>query len=105
MMGYLLMKKREDHQQRKNWSDKYFCCITRCHLLSLVVIRYQAFVVPLVVTRFTTRLSFYKQSFLYCFIKLKFTKLCLFIHFRWIDVKSNRCFGGLYDLSNLIRIL
>ena len=47
MMGYLLMKKRENHQQRKNWSDKYFCCITRCHSLSLVVIRYQALVVPL----------------------------------------------------------
>ena len=37
--------------------------VTRCHSLPLVV--------PLVVTRFTTRLSFYKRSFLYCFIGLK----------------------------------
>ena len=101
-MGYLLMKKRENHQQRKNWSEKYFCCITRCHSFSLVVIRYHAFVVPLVVSRFTIHLSFYKQSFLHCFIKLNFTKLCLFIHFRWIDVKSNRCFGGLSLISIIL---
>ena len=37
--------------------------VTRCLSLPLVE--------PLVVTRFTTRLSFYKPSFLYCFIKLK----------------------------------
>ena len=37
--------------------------VTGCHSLPLVV--------PLVVTQFTTRLSFYKRSFLYCFIRLK----------------------------------
>ena len=37
IMGYLLMKKRRNHQQRKQWSEKYFCCITRCHSLSLDV--------------------------------------------------------------------
>ena len=44
--------------------------VTRCHSLPLVV--------PLVVTRFTTRLSFYKRSFLYCFIRLK--SLPNFVH-------------------------
>ena len=37
--------------------------VTGCHSLPLVV--------PLFVTQFTTRLSFYKRSFLYCFIRLK----------------------------------
>ena len=27
------------HQQRKKWLEKYSCCITRCHSLSLVFIR------------------------------------------------------------------
>ena len=37
--------------------------VTGCHSLPLVV--------PLVVTQFTTRLSFYKRPFLCCFIRLK----------------------------------
>ena len=45
--------------------------VTRCHSLPLVE--------PLVVIRFTTRLSFYKRSFLYCFIKLKVYQT-LFVH-------------------------
>ena len=30
IMGYLLMRKRRN-QQRKQWSEKFFCCITCCH--------------------------------------------------------------------------
>ena len=41
--------------------------VTGCHSLPLVV----PLVAPLVVTQFTARLSFYKRSFLYCFIRLK----------------------------------
>ena len=41
--------------------------VTGCHSLPLVV----PLVVPLAVTQFTARLSFYKRSFLYCFIRLK----------------------------------
>ena len=37
MMGYLLMRKRGNCQQQKQWPEKYFCLITRCHSLSLVV--------------------------------------------------------------------
>ena len=50
MMGYLLMKKRRNHQQQKQWSEKYFCWITRCHS-SFVVTRHSlSLVVPLFVT-------------------------------------------------------
>ena len=72
MMGYLLMRKRSNHQQRKMWSEKYFCSITRCHSL------------PLVITRFTTCLSFYKRSFFYSFIKLKVYRI-LFFHLFSMD--------------------
>ena len=74
MMGYLLMKKRRNHQQQKQWSEKYFCWITRCHSLYHFL--------SLVITRYTTRLPFYKRSFLYCFIELQslpnFVCSCIF---------------------------
>ena len=72
MMGYLLMRKRSNHQQRKKWSGKYFCSITRCHSL------------PLVINRFSTRLSFYKRPFFHSFIKLKVYRI-LFFHLFSMD--------------------
>ena len=83
MMGYLLMKKRRNHQQQKQWSEKYFCWITRCHS-SFVVTCCTTFchLLTLVITQCTTRLSFYKRSFLYCFIELQslpnFVCSCIF---------------------------
>ena len=71
MMGYLLMRKRRNYRQRKQWPEKYFCFTILCHLLSLVV--------PPVVTWCTTRLSFYKRFFLYYFIKLNVYQI-LFVH-------------------------
>ena len=68
----ILMRKRRNHQHQKQWSEKY--CITLCHSLSLVVIRC-LFVVPLVVTRCTTRLPFSTVL-----SSSKFTKFCFF-HF------------------------
>ena len=68
--------------------------VTRCYSLPLVIL--------FVVTRITTGLSFYKWSLLSTVLSSsKFTKLCLFIHFRWIDVKSNRYFGG-FSLISII---
>ena len=55
IMGYLLMRKRRNYQKRKQCCGKYFCCITCRHSLSI----------------FVTPFSFYKRSFLYCFIKPK----------------------------------
>ena len=40
-------------------------CTTRCHSLSLVVTRYHS--LSLVITRWSTRLSFYKRSVFICF--------------------------------------
>ena len=93
MMGYILMRKRRNRQQWKKWSEKYFCCITRCHLLSLVVIRYPSLNHSVCL--------FINDPFFTVLSSSKFTKLCLFIHFRWIDVKSNRCFGG-FSLISII---
>ena len=115
MMAYLLMRKRRNHQQRKQWSDKYFCCITRFHFLSLVVICYHHSLyhsLSLVITRCITFLYFYKRSLLYCFIKLKsLPKYCLFIHFQRVDVgkkkkKKKKIFRqSFFDLNNLMRML
>ena len=60
--------------------------VTRCHSLPLVE--------PLVCL-------FINDPFFTVLSSSKFTKLCLFIHFRWIDVKSNRCFGG-FSLISII---
>ena len=41
----------------------------------------------------------------FCFPMLsssKITRLCFFIHFQWIDVKSNRCFRGLSLISIIL---
>ena len=63
------------------------------------------------VTCYTTRhslppnvpfLFFYKRSFLYSFYQAqKFTNFCLFIYFRWFDIKSSKCFGG-FSLISII---
>ena len=71
MMGYLLLRKRRNHQQRKQWLKKYCRCIISCHSLYHSILC----------------LLFYQAQ--------KFTNFCLFIHFRWIDVKSSKCFSGL----------
>ena len=46
MMGYLLMRKRGNCQQQKQWPEKYFCLITRCrslyHFLPFVDTRYHS---------------------------------------------------------------
>ena len=95
MVGYLLMRKRRNHQQKKQRSEKYFCCVTRCHSM------YHS--LSFVITRCTTLLSFYKWSFLNCFNTFKsLPKFCLLIHFRWVDVKSSRCFGGLSLISIIL---
>ena len=95
MVGYLLMRKRRNHQQKKQRSEKYFCCVTRCHSM------YHS--LSFVITRCTTLLSFYKRSFLNCFNTFKsLPKFCFLIHFRWVDVKSSRCFGGLSLISIIL---
>ena len=88
--GIFINEKEKKSSIGKKWSMKYFCCITHCHSLSLVV--------PLVVTQFTTPLSFYKRSFLYCFVRLK-VYLTLFVHSFSMDSKS------FFDLNNLMRLL
>ena len=67
MMGYLLMRKRGNCQQQKQWPEKYFCLITRCHSLSLVV---PLFAICWHSLSLDER-SLYERSFLYCFIKLQ----------------------------------
>ena len=75
MVGYLLMRKRRNHQQKRQRSEKYFCCVTRCHSM------YHS--LSFVITRCTTLLSFYKRSFLNCFNTFKsLPKFCFLIHFR-----------------------
>ena len=94
-------EKKRNHQKRKQWSDKYFCCTFCCHSLLFVATRcstrWQSFL--LIVTRCTPCLSFFKRFFLYCFIKPKF---CLLIHFPWVDVKSGRCLSGLSLISIIL---
>ena len=68
--------------------------VTRCHSLSLV---------PLVVTRY--HLMYHSSVTLWtilsplCYHAQKATKFCLLIHFRWVDVKSSRCFSGISLIS------
>ena len=69
MMGYLLMRKRRNHQQQKLVREIFLLyhslsfVATQCHSL------YHS--LSLVTNRCTTFLFFYKRSFLYCFMKLK----------------------------------
>ena len=102
MLGCLLMRKRRNHEKRKQWLEKYFCCIIRCHSFSFVAIRcfslYQSsFFIP----RRTTRPSFYKQSFLFCFIKLKSLPnfVCSFI-FDGLSSKVADVLAVFFDLNN-----
>ena len=93
-----------NEKEKKSSTEKamirviYFYFITSCHSLSLVV--------PLVNTPCTTCLSFYKGSFLCCFIKLKVYQLLLVHSFSvgWRQKYQmfQRCF---FDLNNLMRIL
>ena len=70
------------------------------HLLSLAVIRCHSlyYFSSLVDTRYHS--MYHSSVFLWTILSLlfyraqKFTKFCLFIHFRWVDVKSSRCFNG-----------
>ena len=88
-----LMKKTRNHRHRKQWSEKYFCFITCCHSLSLVL--------SLVATRCITRVSFYKRSLLF-YQAQKFNKFWLFTHFEWADVKSSGCFSGISLISIIL---
>ena len=120
MMGYLLMRKRRNHRmiQQKCFFDHCFCCsktvikekfllyhsLSPWSSLSFVVSRFTTLChsLTLVITRCTTRLSKYKRSFLLFYLAQKFNKFCWFIHFRWVDVKSSRCFGGLSLISIIL---
>ena len=88
-------KEKKSSTKKRQRSEKYFCCVTRCHSM------YHS--LSFVITRCTTLLSFYKRSFLNCFNTFKsLPKFCFLIHFRWVDVKSSRCFGGLSLISIIL---